>query len=140
MKLPPRLQEQQRIREEALRFKCLPSPKPITAVSSDRPARKPQATARELGQSLPKGFREIPCQECGGSGFDPGSVDPFGELCTRCKGAKLEVIERDYLAEAFRICSEPDPQFRVEREHVVAIVEHCRAFVSAAIALPKVAA
>ena len=129
--------EEQRLREDSrLKPTDPPSRKPITAKPSAHPARKPLATARELGMT---DLHEVDCSECGGSGFDPGSVDPFGELCPRCQGSKKELIRRDYLAEAFRICADPDPQFRVERAHVVAIVEHCRKWVSAAIILTEVA-
>jgi len=129
--------EERRLRSENVNFKPIPAPKPITAQPSAHPARKPPASARELGHV---NVHEIDCQHCGGSGFDPGALDPFGELCPRCKGSKKETVRRDYLAEAFQICARPDPQQRVERAHLVAIVEHCRACVAAVIALPEVAA
>ena len=36
---------------------------------------------------------EVNCEECGGSGFDPGGIDPWGpEVCPKCKGGKTERI------------------------------------------------
>jgi hypothetical protein len=116
-------------------------PRPTLANSDGNSAKKkPASTARELGIPVPAEYHELDCQECGGTGFDPGSLDPFGYLCPRCHGAKKELVRRDYLAEAFQICAQRDPQQRVERAHLIAIVEHCRAMVSAAVSLPEVAA
>lgn len=117
--------------------KGLPQHTKLAASGSPRP--KPAASARELMQTLPEGMIEVDCQTCGGSGFDPGGHDPFGELCSACKGSKKEVIRRDYLAEALRIVQDPEAQIRIDREHLVAITKHARSFVSAAMNFSEVA-
>jgi len=67
------------------------------------------------------------CDECGGSGYDRGGLDPWGpEPCPRCHGAKTQTITRNYLAEAFQIAANPDSLRPVERVHLVAILQHCR--------------
>lgn len=82
---------------------------------------------------------EVHCDECGGSGYDPGGIDPWGpELCPKCHGAKTQTITRNYLAEAFRIAANPDNLRPVERLHLVAIIQHCRQVVSALMSLPEV--
>ncbi len=79
------------------------------------------------------------CEECGGSGFDPGGIDPWGpEPCPTCRGAKTQRIIRNYLAEAFRIVGNPECQVPAERAHLVAIVHFCRRAVSAVVSLPEV--
>ena len=84
--------------------------------------------------------REVACEECGGSGFDPGGVDPWGpEPCPVCRGAKTLRIVRNFLAEAFQIAANPDSTRPVERQHLIAIIHHCRELVSALVALPDVA-
>jgi DnaJ-class molecular chaperone len=83
---------------------------------------------------------ELNCDECGGSGFDPGAIDPWGpEVCPRCHGAKTEMISRNYLAEAFQIAANPDSARQIERQHLVAVIQHCRQAVSALVSLPEVA-
>jgi DnaJ-class molecular chaperone len=83
---------------------------------------------------------ELNCEECGGSGFDPGAIDPWGpEVCPRCHGAKTETITRNYLAEAFQIAANADNQRQVERQHLVAVIHHCRQAVSALVSLPEMA-
>jgi len=83
--------------------------------------------------------QEIPCDECGGSGFDPGSIDPWGpESCPACHGAKTQKITRNYLAEAFRNAANPESTRPVERLHLVAIVQYCREAVRAVVGLPEV--
>ena len=83
---------------------------------------------------------EQPCEECGGSGFDPGGVDPWGpEPCPRCHGTKIQTAVRNYLAEAFQIAANPDCTRPVERHHLVAVIQHCREVVSAMAILPDVA-
>jgi hypothetical protein len=82
---------------------------------------------------------EVNCDECGGSGYDPGSLDPWGpEVCPVCHGAKTQTITRNYLAEAFQIASNPDSLRPIERLHLVAIIQHCRQAVSALMSLPEV--
>jgi len=83
---------------------------------------------------------EINCEECGGSGFDPGGIDPWGpEVCPKCRGAKTQIITRNYLAEAFQIAANPDSTRPIERQHLVAVIQHCREAVSALVSLPEVA-
>lgn len=83
---------------------------------------------------------EVNCDECGGSGLDPGAIDPWGpEVCPRCRGAKTETITRNYLAEAFQIAANADNQRQIERQHLVAVIQHCRQAVSALVSLPEVA-
>ena len=51
---------------------------------------------------------EVACDECGGTGFDPGGIDPWGpEPCPACHGAKTQKVVRNYLAEAFQMAAEP---------------------------------
>ena len=81
---------------------------------------------------------EVNCEECGGSGFDPGGLDPWGpEPCAACHGAKTQRIARNFLAEAFQIVTNLDSARTVERQHLVAIIHHCRELISALVALPE---
>lgn len=83
---------------------------------------------------------EVNCDECGGSGFDPGGIDPWGpEVCPACHGAKTQRIIRNYLAEAFQIAANPENTRPVERQHLIAVIHHCRQAVSALVSLPEVA-
>jgi hypothetical protein len=82
---------------------------------------------------------EAACDECGGSGFDPGGIDPWGpEPCPACRGAGTQKITKNYLAEALRIVGNPECPLAVERAHLVAIVHYCRQAVSAVVSLPEV--
>ncbi len=82
---------------------------------------------------------EVNCEECGGSGYDPGGIDPWGpELCPTCHGAKTQWATRNYLGEALRIAANPDCHLQVERTHLIAIVQYCRQTVSAIVRLPEV--
>ena len=84
--------------------------------------------------------QEIACEECGGSGFDPGGIDPWGpEVCPKCRGAKTQKVIRNYLAEAFQIAANPDSMRPIERRHLVAVIQHCREVVSALVTLPEIA-
>jgi hypothetical protein len=60
------------------------------------------------------------------------------EQCATCHGAGTQLVERNYLAEAFRIAA-GDFLVPPKPEHVKAIVEHCRKLASAALTLPEVA-
>jgi hypothetical protein len=83
---------------------------------------------------------DVACEECGGSGFDPGGLDPWGpEPCPLCAGTKTQKIMRNYLTEAFRIAANPDSACPVERRHLTAVIQHCREAVSALVSLPEVA-
>ena len=82
---------------------------------------------------------EQDCQDCGGSGYDSSSLDPFGDICKSCMGSGKETVIRNYLAEALRIAANPESTRPVEREHLVAIVKYTRDAISALTALPEVA-
>lgn len=82
---------------------------------------------------------EQECQDCGGSGYDSSSIDPFGDICKSCMGSGKETVIRNFLAEALRIAANPESTRPVEREHLVAIVKYTREAVSALAALPEVA-
>jgi hypothetical protein len=49
-----------------------------------------------------------------------------------------EEDERNYLGEAFRIVR-GETMILAEREHLIALIAHCRALVGAAMELPEVA-
>jgi hypothetical protein len=68
---------------------------------------------------------EQECQDCGGSGCDSSSLDPFGDICKSCMGSGKETVIRNYLAEALRIAGNPGCLVPVERTHLVAIVQYC---------------
>jgi hypothetical protein len=76
------------------------------------------------------------CEDCGGSGFDLGSLCAMEpEECRTCRGSGKQIVRRDYLAEALRIAggmSHREPQ----REHLEAVIQHCRSLVAAAMVLP----
>lgn len=38
------------------------------------------------------GRAEQPCETCGGSGADPGAIDPAGEVCPTCHGSGKEPV------------------------------------------------
>ena len=83
---------------------------------------------------------EANCEECGGSGIDHGGVDPWDlEPCPLCQGARTQMIIRNYLAEAFQIAANPESIRPVERQHLVAVIHHCRQAVSVLVSLPEVA-
>jgi len=83
---------------------------------------------------------EVNCDDCGGSGFDSGGLDPWGpEFCPVCHGTKTQRITRNYLAEAFQIAANQEGGRLIERQHLVAVIQHCRETVSALVILPEVA-
>jgi hypothetical protein len=84
--------------------------------------------------------QEIACEECGGSGRDIGSLDPWdGDDCANCAGSGRQTITRNYLAEAFQISANPDSIRQVERQHLIAVIQHCRELVGALMSFPEVA-
>ena len=106
------------------------------------PATGSKAVASPSAESLPPYIVEVEvsCEECGGSGFDPGGVDPWGpEACPACCGATTQKIKRNFLAEAFQTAANPDSMRPVERAHLIAIIHYCRELVSTLVALPDVA-
>lgn len=115
-------------------------------LKSTRAKRRRKPTGTAFGNTHPNvpppytAEVEVNCDECGGSGFDPGGIDPWGpEVCPRCHGAKTQMITRNYLAEAFQIAANPDSDRPIERQHLVAVIQHCRQAVSALVSLPEVA-
>jgi hypothetical protein len=36
-------------------------------------------------------LEELDCEDCGGTGIDPGGLDPFGEICPSCQGLGKEI-------------------------------------------------
>lgn len=99
------------------------------------PKRIPPARARPTApEPLPpfSDLVEIACQDCGGEGYDPGSVNTRElEDCPACRGSGKETILRNYLAEAFRIAADPEANLQLERAHVVALTAYARQTVSA---------
>ena len=110
------------------------------ATAKPKRAGKATKTARP-GEQPPYVMEvEVNCDQCGGSGFDPGAIDPWGpEPCPTCHGAKTQRITRNYLAEAFQIAANPESTRPVERQHLVAVIQHCREAVSTLVSLPAVA-
>jgi len=74
---------------------------------------------------------EQKCEDCGGSGYDWGSLRPMEpDVCPACHGSGTQIVRRDYLAEALRIAggkSAVPPQ----REHLQAVIQHCRTLIGA---------
>ena len=105
-------------------------------------ARKPVASACSPAQTANPGQPIVVkqnCEECSGTGRDPGALNPWdAEACPTCHGTGVQTIERNYLAEAFRIAADENHR-PPEPEHVKAVVEHCRKLASAALSLPEVA-
>jgi hypothetical protein len=77
-------------------------------------------------------FVEARCGECEGTGFDAGSHKDFDpEYCPLCGGSGTELVFRNYLAEAFRIVSDPHCKVELCREQIVALATYARQTVSA---------
>ena len=77
------------------------------------------------------------CTCCDGNGRDWTSEYDY-ELCEACEGKGKVTTERDYLAEAFRIAQ--DRWYKpIQKEHVTAVIKHCRSMVGALMELPEVA-
>jgi hypothetical protein len=83
---------------------------------------------------------EIDCQDCGGRGYDPSSINPQeAEDCSACHGTGKETILRNYLAEAFRIAANPQANLQLERAHLVALTAYARQTVNALMSIQEVA-
>jgi len=81
---------------------------------------------------------EESCEHCGGSGYDWGSLSPMEpDVCPGCHGSGTQIVRRDYLAEALRIAGGRSATVP-RREHLQAVIEHCRALVEAVMAMPVV--
>jgi hypothetical protein len=71
------------------------------------------------------------CEDCGGSGYDCGGLSAIEpEDCPMCHGSGNQVKVRNYLAEALRIAAGKSNAL-AQREHLVAVIHHCRSLVSA---------
>jgi DnaJ-class molecular chaperone len=74
---------------------------------------------------------EEECEECGGSGYDCGSLSPIDpDECPACYGSGKQRIMHNYLAEALRIASGKSA-ILAQREHLLAVIQHCRSLVGA---------
>ena len=83
---------------------------------------------------------EIDCEDCGGRGYDLGGLNPTEyEPCSVCGGTCKQLVQRNYLGEAFQI-AQGQSHTLPERKHLVAIIAFARQFVSAALNFPDVAA
>jgi len=59
------------------------------------------------------------------------------DVCPGCHGSGTQIVRRDYLAEALRIAGGRSATVP-RREHLQAVIEHCRALVEAVMAMPVV--
>jgi hypothetical protein len=132
--------EKQRIAQDESRFarECMLHPNGYQGVV----ARKPLGSVSAPMSAAPDRHTQMVeqhCEDCDGSGGDPGALNPWeAEACPTCNGVGTRLVERNYLAEAFRIAAGESLQ-PPEPEHVKAVVEHCRKLASAALTLPEVA-
>jgi hypothetical protein len=104
---------------------------------------------RRIGESavLPRGPESKPpyeveveekCEECGGSGYDCGSLSPIEpEDCPVCHGSGEQMIVHNYLAEALRIAA-GNSAMLVQHEHLQAVIQHCRGLVGALMAMADI--
>jgi hypothetical protein len=106
-------------------------------------------TRHRSGESavLPRGSEVKPpslvevqeeCEECGGCGYDCGSlsaIDP--EECPACYGSGKQMTVHNYLAEAIRIAG-GNSAMLAQREHLQAIIQHCRSLVAALMAIADI--
>ena len=96
-----------------------------------QPARETLARTREPIPPF-SDFVEVSCEDCNGTGYDFGSHKEFDpEYCLRCGGSGMELLFRNYLAEAFRIVSDPQCKVALCREQIVALAIYARQTVSA---------
>ena len=136
--------EDTRIRHTESDFarRCFEHPKGYHGVVADTIPRKPPAPATPATFPSSNSYTQTviqDCEGCAGSGNDPGNLDPFEfEPCTFCCGSGKQKVERNFLAEAFRIVAGASHQ-TPEKRHLCAVVEYCRELTSAAINLPEVA-
>jgi hypothetical protein len=78
------------------------------------------------------------CEECGGSGYDCGSLRPIEpEDCPVCHGSGKQIVVRNYLAEALRIAA-GQSSILAQREHLEAVIQHCRGLVGALMAIADI--
>jgi hypothetical protein len=68
------------------------------------------------------------------TGYEPGSRSPIDpEECPGCYGSSKQIVVHNDLAEALRIAAVQSSML-AQREHLVALVQHCRTLVGAVIA------
>ena len=78
------------------------------------------------------------CEECGGSGYDCGSLSPIEpEDCPVCQGSGKQIVIHNYLAEALRIAA-GNSAMLTKREHLQAVIQHCRSLVGALMAIAEI--
>jgi hypothetical protein len=81
---------------------------------------------------------EEDCEDCGGSGYDCGSLSPIEpEDCPVCHGGRKQIVIRNYLAEAFRIAAGRSSKL-AQREHLLAVIQHCRSLVGALMSIADI--
>lgn len=81
---------------------------------------------------------EEKCEDCGGSGYDWGSLRPMDpEVCSTCHGSGQQMVVRNYLAEALRITAGKS-SIPAQREHLEAVIQHCRGLVGALMAIADI--
>jgi hypothetical protein len=81
---------------------------------------------------------EEECEECGGSGYDRGSLSPIEpEECPACLGSGKQMTLHNYLAEALRIAA-GNSAMLAQREHLRAVILHCRRIVSALMSISMI--
>jgi hypothetical protein len=81
---------------------------------------------------------EEDCDECGGSGYDCGSLSPIDpEECPACYGSRKQVTVHNYLAEALRIAA-GQSKMLARREHLQAVIQHCRSLVGAVMVIADI--
>jgi hypothetical protein len=81
---------------------------------------------------------EETCEECGGSGYDCGSLSPIEpEDCPACFGSGKQITVHNYLAEALRIAA-GNSAMLAQREHLVAVIQHCRGLVGAVMGIADI--
>jgi hypothetical protein len=82
---------------------------------------------------------EEECQDCGGSRYDYGSLSPIEpEECPACLGSGKQVtVHNYYLAEALRIAAGKSSML-AQREHLQAVIQHCRSLVGALMAISEI--
>jgi len=81
---------------------------------------------------------EEKCEECGGYGYDCGSLSPIDpEECPACHGSGKQIVVRNYLAEALRIAAGKSSML-AQREHLQAVIQHCRSLVGALMAIADI--
>jgi len=95
--------------------------------------------SRQRGASSPFVVQvEEKCEDCGGSGYDWGSLSSMEpDECPGCHGSGTQIVRRDYLAEALKIAGGRSAM-TPRREHLEAVIQHCRALVEVVMAMPVV--